>query len=439
MLEGVEAPDLPAGSKQTELGPLPANWRVESLATVATLVRGISWGKSDEDPEGVPVIAIPNIRTGRVTYDIRYRITKKISPTRLLKEGDLLLVGSSGGVENVGRCAMVRHLPYATATFASFLVRVEPSASVDRTYLSFLLQSPVLNFAAHSKRAADGKYNLQAESLRAALVPIPPLPEQRAIAHVLGAVQRAKEATERVIAATRDLKKSLMRHLFTYGPVPVDQAGQVPLKETEIGPLPEAWGINRLGELIASGPQNGIYKPQSDYGDGTPILRINDYPNDGSVVTCAGERVRLSESEVQTYGLVEDDLLVNRVNSPSHLGKAALVGELREAMVFESNMMRFSIDLARATPEYIFRYLCTPLAREQILGRAKRAVAQSSVNQGDVASLVVPGPPTTVQRSITNDIGAAEGKIEAMEQRKAALEALFRTLLRELMTGRVRV
>jgi type I restriction enzyme S subunit len=271
--------------------------------------------------------------------------------------------------------------------------------------------------------------------LQSTLIPLPPLPEQRRIAAVLNAIQDAIAAQEDVIAAARQFKRSLMQRLFTYGP------GREPAetKETEIGEIPAHWEVVELGELIGEGPQNGLYKPLSDYGDGTPILRINDYDNEGYISSLAFREVRVEEAEKQRYLLSEDDIVINRVNSLSHLGKSALIPHLPKQSIFESNMMRLRVDRDRVLPGYAFLCLVQPFAREQMRGKAKRAVAQSSINQGDVQSLVLPLPACDEQNKVVEFVASADAKIAAEEDRKTALDALFKSMLHQLMTGQVRL
>jgi len=54
-----------------------------------------------------------------------------------------------------------------------------------------------------------------------------------------------------------------MRHLFTYGPVPVAEAEKVPLKETEIGPVPAHWEVVKLGNAVSFSvkPRNLEFEP----------------------------------------------------------------------------------------------------------------------------------------------------------------------------------
>ncbi len=96
-------------------------------------------------------------------------------------------------------------------------------------------------------------------------IPLPPLPEQKRIAAVLSTVQEAKKRTETVIQATRELKKSLMKHLFTYGPISVEEAENVPLRETEIGMVPEEWGVVKLGDYIIKTKQKDMRKTSDEF------------------------------------------------------------------------------------------------------------------------------------------------------------------------------
>jgi type I restriction enzyme S subunit len=211
------------------------------------------------------------------------------------------------------------------------------------------------------------------------------------------------------------------------------------LVEAQCGLQPKHWKCIRMGDIVSDGPQNGLYKHLSHYGQGTPIVRIDDYPNEGGVIKSANHRLTLSDSDRITYSLRTGDLLVNRVNSLSHIGKTALVGELEESIVFESNMMRFAVRRELVSPFFVYLFLNTSEARKELRGRAKRAVAQSSINQGDLMSLMVPIPPLDEQNQIVEQINALVNKVKTEEKHVIALTTLLQSLLNGLLTEKMRV
>jgi len=107
--------------QESEIGPLPAHWRVVRLGEVALLERGLSWSKADEGSNGIGVLSIPDILTnGRLNPFPRVHLSKQVTSNKLLVKGDILLVGSSGSAENVGRSGILREEPTSPLAFASF-------------------------------------------------------------------------------------------------------------------------------------------------------------------------------------------------------------------------------------------------------------------------------------------------------------------------------
>jgi type I restriction enzyme, S subunit len=280
-------------------------------------------------------------------------------------------------------------------------------------------------------RSGGAQPNISQRVLSLIEIRLPPVDEQRDIAHALRIVQEAKEARLRELALERERKASLMQYLFTHG------TRDERRKQTDIGQMPESWCVSRLEEFVISGPQNGLYKPLSLYGEGTPIIRITDFDNDGRFTNTSLNRVKLSSEEATNFSVTENDILVNRVNSLSHLGKSVLVPKLSEQTVFESNMMRLRVDEVRLLPQYLAKYLVTPENKERIRSMARRAVAQSSINQGDVKALRLPMPELAEQRQIVAILQACKLKMVSLENEAFLLDELFKAILEELMTGRL--
>ena len=163
----------------------------------------------------------------------------------------------------------------------------------------------------------------------------------------------AIEETRAVIDQVQVVKRGLMQKLLTRG-LP---GRHKQFKQSEIGVVPDSWQVSPLGHFIQCGPDNGLYRPQKDYGKGIPILRIDAFENGDRLRRPRLRRVSLDTGDAEKYAVKTGDILINRVNSLSHLGKCALVDSYDETTVFESNMMRLSLDESRVTAEFGFLWV----------------------------------------------------------------------------------
>lgn len=189
-------------------------------------------------------------------------------------------------------------------------------------------------------------------------------------------------------------------------------------------------------------PQNGLYKSKSFYGEGNPILRIDGFYDGEVVPNYEYKRVRLEAEEIKKYALHIGDIVVNRVNSMSYLGKCALIRNLEEPTIFESNVMRFRLDKQQIDLEYAMYYLSTSFGRHELIKNAKQAVNQASINQTDVGNALIPIPKDLeAQRNIAQKISAHIAVCNNIEQgidtAFAQADAMRQSILKQAFEGKL--
>jgi type I restriction enzyme S subunit len=155
--------------------------------------------------DSIPVLRIPNVASEKINIDdLKYGTLSGSELKRVLvKEGDILVVRTNGSADLVGRCAVVSSLPEPTA-FASYMILLRcDSKIIAPDYLQLMLkhlrtEGQLIDFA----RTTAGQYNVSLGRLRAAKIPVPPLPEQRRIVAYLDELQAKVDMLRRLQAET---------------------------------------------------------------------------------------------------------------------------------------------------------------------------------------------------------------------------------------------
>ncbi|MDE0322281.1 MAG: restriction endonuclease subunit S [Candidatus Poribacteria bacterium] len=251
---------------------------------------------------------------------------------------------------------------------------------------------------------------------------LPPLSEQRAIAHVLQTIQEAKFTRQREIALERERKAALMDHLFSHG------TKNEPRKQTEIGEIPESWEVVRLGDYCYK-PDYGYTESANDSPVGPKFLRITDIQNDAvnweNVPYCI-----CSEEIKEKHLLKTGDIVIARIGATT--GKAYIIDDCPEA-IFASYLIRVRTK-DNLLPIFLAQYFRTNNYWRQI-DQSKGGRLKGGVNIPILSHLVLPLPHLSEQQRIAEILQACDTKITALEKEVEHLDELFHAMLDELMTG----
>ncbi|MFH4788970.1 restriction endonuclease subunit S [Vibrio alginolyticus] len=240
---------------------------------------------------------------------------------------------------------------------------------------------------------------------------LPPLAEQKVIAEKLDTLLAQVEAIKARLESTLQTLKQFRQSVL---------AAAVSGKLTEdwrlSNGIKSSWQDLTLGDVIINGPQNGIYKPSKLYGSGTKIIRIDGF-YDGELCDWSSfKRVLVEDQEKDKWALKENDILINRVNSIEYLGKCGLVRSLPEDAIFESNIMRISVNEGKAIPEFIKIFLTSLIGLDRLRANAKLAVNQASINQKDVKSCQLELPEFNEQQEIIRRVNLLFSGTDVTEQ-----------------------
>lgn len=299
------------------------------------------------------------------------------------------------------------------------------SETYDIRFIAYqLCIDSIQQYVAMNKRGATIK-GITRDCLEQIRLNIPPLLEQKKIAHILSTVQRAIEAQERIIQTTTKLKKALMHKLFTEG------LHNEPRKQTEIGPVPESWEVVPLEGIAKIERGKFSHRPRNEprfYGGEYPFVQTGDVSNcDGYV-----------RSYTQT--LNEDGLAISKMFPAGTIliTIAANIG-FTGILQFDSACPDSLIGISpseRVQTQFLNYFLIT---QQPKMDRLAPKGTQKNINIQFLKPWPVPLPAVEEQEEIAKSFSVIDKKIRFAMAKRNELQDLFRTLLHKLMTAKVRL
>ena len=199
--------------KDTDIGRMPKEWKVMKLGETSNVRYGLGQPPALET-NGIPMIRATNIKRGKIVKEGLIFLSPNAVPKSrdpFLRVGDILVVRSGA---YTGDVALVTK--EWDGAVAGYDLIVTPLDTIDSQFLAYyLLSSSVQKRHFFGLKVRSAQPHLNSSQVKETPIPIPPLPEQRNIAGVLGTVDERLELLRKRKERLKRTKKGLMNDLLT--------------------------------------------------------------------------------------------------------------------------------------------------------------------------------------------------------------------------------
>lgn len=414
--------DLRPGYKQTEIGVFPEDWDTRSLGALSAFITkgatpttyGFSWEK----------VGISFLRSESITENgVDFTNSQKISGEahRMLKRSEIrcgdILIAITG---YVGRVAIYRSNEPANINQHVARIRIV-SEEADAGFLFHWLTQRSVRRSFESITTGQAYPQISLKQVREAVVPLPPITEQRAISEALSDLDLAVDILWHLIAKKRDARTGVMQRLL---------AG-----ETRLAGFSTPWQKKRLGDLGAFLKGAGVKRDDALSGH-LPCVRYGEiYTTHHNVIREFSSYISRSVADGAKRIQFRDLLFAGSGETKAEIGKCVALAQDVEAYAGGDIII---LRPKSGNPVFLGWLMNTPqvVRQKANFGQGDAVV---HVSASALASIEVSLPDLDEQDAIARVITDMDAEITVLEARLEKTRALKQGMMQALLTGRVRL
>jgi type I restriction enzyme S subunit len=385
------------GYKQTEVGVIPEEWEVGRIGDHAAIVTG---KRNTQD----------RIEDGQYPFFVRSQTVERIDTYSF--DGEAVLTAGDG----VGT-GKVFHYIRGRFDCHQRVYRISDFSSDLDGLFFYLVFSTRFYDRIMSMTAKSSVDSVRLDMIAGMPIPLPLLPEQRAIAAALSDVDALIGVLDQLLVTKRDLKQAAMQQLLT--------------GRTRLPGFTGEWEVKRLGVVAVIG--DGTHQTPKYVASGVPFFSVEH------VTSGDFKNTRfISEEEhrflTRSIKIEKGDILMTRIGS---IGDCKLIDWDVDASFY------VSLALLKVRPGYSAAYVAqysksAAFKKEMELHSLQSAIPRK-INLGPISSVRIGLPPLPEQTAIAEVLSDMDAEIAALEQRRDKTRALKQGMMQELLTGRTRL